>query len=202
MSVVILDPPWSWKSYSQATGMKKAPKYRTMSIAEIAALGPTIKAVAGKNALVLMWATAPLLLEAGDVLRQWGVKYSTARVWQKDRIGTGYWVRSDAEFVLMGKYGSPKLPAGAKDRTIFKGSRLEKKHSSKPDDLHTWVERSWPGARKVELFARRARKGWDCYGDELGWLITPQGLMRQGSAPNGAMPQELEKENGETRIAA
>jgi hypothetical protein len=43
-------------------------------------------------------------------------------------------------------------------------------HSRKPDDVHERIERMYPQASKIELFARRARKGWDCWGNETPGL--------------------------------
>ena len=40
-------------------------------------------------------------------------------------------------------------------------------HSAKPDEFYRLAERLYGGPR-VELFARRRRDGWDCYGNELG----------------------------------
>jgi hypothetical protein len=39
-------------------------------------------------------------------------------------------------------------------------------HSRKPDDLHTMLERMYPGGPFLELFARRAVPGWTCVGME------------------------------------
>lgn len=48
---------------------------------------------------------------------------------------------------------------------IFDAPRTE--HSSKPDRFYELVEKLYPQGPYVELFARRRREGWHCYGDEL-----------------------------------
>lgn len=40
-------------------------------------------------------------------------------------------------------------------------------HSAKPDAVQERIEALYPTARKVELFARRRRPGWDAWGDEV-----------------------------------
>lgn len=175
-TVAIIDAPWRFDTRS-AKGKKKSPKYRTMTISELRAIGRTIRDVLGTDAVVLAWVTAPQLANAFALFADWGLEYASWRAWQKDRLGTGYWVQSDAEILLIFKRGKPKPPPrGRQGRTLFKGKRLESRHSSKPVVIHEWVESCYPNARKVELFARRERVGWETYGDEVGTLITPEGI--------------------------
>ena len=41
------------------------------------------------------------------------------------------------------------------------------KHSKKPLCAYEMIERLYPNARKIELFARNEREGWDCWGNEV-----------------------------------
>jgi N6-adenosine-specific RNA methylase IME4 len=51
-----------------------------------------------------------------------------------------------------------------------------KVHSAKPDGFYDLVERSIPGPY-LELFARRARFGWDYWGDQsLGTAEMPEAV--------------------------
>jgi N6-adenosine-specific RNA methylase IME4 len=47
----------------------------------------------------------------------------------------------------------------------FNWKRMGKAHSRKPDAFIDMVEQASPGPY-VEMFARRARFGWDYWGDE------------------------------------
>jgi len=40
------------------------------------------------------------------------------------------------------------------------------RHSQKPAVLYELIERMYPQASKLELFARTARPGWDAWGKE------------------------------------
>ena len=69
--VLYADPPWRFAPYSQTTGMDRAADnhYPTMSTAEIAAMSVP----AAKDAVLFLWATVPMLPEALDVMKQWGL---------------------------------------------------------------------------------------------------------------------------------
>ncbi len=41
------------------------------------------------------------------------------------------------------------------------------KHSTKPEHLQNSLEIMFPGAKKIELFARRIKPGWTCLGNEV-----------------------------------
>lgn len=188
-TVCIIDAPWSFKTRSEK-GAKKSPKYKTMSNADLSALGPMVRDLLGKDALVLAWVTAPQLANAFALFADWGLEYASWKAWKKDRLGTGYWVQSDAEILLIFKRGRPKPPPrGRQGRTIFGGAPVEKRHSSKPVCVHEWVESFYPQSRKIELFARLARTGWETYGDELGSLITPAGIITTSGAQAECQPK-------------
>jgi N6-adenosine-specific RNA methylase IME4 len=43
-----------------------------------------------------------------------------------------------------------------------------REHSRKPDEVYDLIEKMYPEATKLELFARTARDGWDQWGNEVG----------------------------------
>ena len=58
-------------------------------------------------------------------------------------------------------------------------------HSEKPDQFYAEVERLFGNVRRVDVFARRARDGWDALGDEIDGRDI-QDAIRQVSS--GAVP--------------
>lgn len=40
-------------------------------------------------------------------------------------------------------------------------------HARKPEELQDWIEEAFTGQNRLELFARRNRPGWTCYGNEV-----------------------------------
>jgi N6-adenosine-specific RNA methylase IME4 len=168
--VVLADPPWKFRTRS-AKGRGRCPDgavgrfhYDTMDIDAIEAL--PVGAIAAKSAVLFLWATAPMMPQALGVLAAWGFTYRSQLVWVKDRIGTGYWARNRHELVLIGARGQFPTPASAvKPGSVIEGQQRE--HSRKPDRLFEIVERAWPDAQRIELFARgAARPGWTAWGAE------------------------------------
>lgn len=165
--VIAADPPWS---YREAWGNGAAAHhYATMTVAEICAL--PVADLALPDCALFLWATAPLLDVAVDVVKAWGFGYKTvAFTWAKvnrdgtPHLGLGFYTRGNAEFVLLGTRGSMSRHRLAEDvSSLVIASRQE--HSRKPAEVYRRIEQLYPGPR-VELFARGRRRGWDVWGAE------------------------------------
>jgi len=162
--LIMIDPPWRFVNWSEK-GEEKGPEsqYRTMTDEEILRL--PVADLATENCLLWCWATWPKLPLALECLRSWGFDYKTGGAWDKSRWGTGYIWRSVCEPILIATRGEPKV-RGAGIPNLIDESRRE--HSRKPDAAYTMAEQMFPGARKVSLFERPVRPGWDGWGDEYG----------------------------------
>jgi N6-adenosine-specific RNA methylase IME4 len=179
-SVVYADPPWSFKTWGKA-GQDRAPDqhYATMPTEAIASLG--VKDVAARDALLFLWVYQPMLVDALDVMGAWGFRYVTlGYVWVKvsgrqpplfvdaDMVpkGLGYYTRAGVEQALIGKRGKGvSLESKSEAQVVFAPRR---EHSRKPDEIARSIVRLAPAARRLELFARTRREGWDCLGNEIG----------------------------------
>jgi N6-adenosine-specific RNA methylase IME4 len=194
--VCVIDAPWEFKTWT-SKGRAKCPKYDTMPLADIAALGPAINDMIGSCAVIHVWVTDGLLPDALAMCATWGWEYVTWRAWKKRKLGLGYWKRSDAEILLTFKVGKPRAPKrGTQARTLFEGSPEQNRHSSKPTTLHEEIERQYPNSRKIELFARRQRLGWECVGSDLGTLITAKGVIALTSeTPQDVIVGHMAKRN-------
>lgn len=162
--IIVADPPWKFASNSAARPGRNAMRhYPCMSGAEICTL--PVKEWVPKDALLLMWTTAPMLERSLAIPRAWGFKYKSQLVWVKDRIGTGFWARNRHEIVLICRRGKFECgrPAPFADSVMTGG---QKEHSRKPETLQAIVDGRWPNARKLEMFARRQRPGWDTWGND------------------------------------
>ena len=80
-----------------------------------------LKPPAAENAVLFLWATAPMLPDALRLMNAWGFKYRSHLVWRKDRMGTGYWFRFSHELLLVGVRGD--VPAPAPGRAAELGDR-------------------------------------------------------------------------------
>lgn len=99
-----------------------------------------------------------MIEDALGVMNAWGfTRVGTMIVWVKTSangtymIGTGHYVRSNAEYVLVGRRGS-----GLKPNCIIPGivETTQMRHSAKPEEVRQWLAAAYPKARKLELFAR------------------------------------------------
>lgn len=166
--VIYADPPWQYDH--QATPKIRAIEnhYETQSLDWICNFdmnGRRIAELATADAVLFMWVTNPKLKDGFAVLEAWGFEYVTNLVWVKDRIGQGYYGRSQHELLLIGKRGTipVALPSDRPASVIF-APRGE--HSAKPHELYEVIERMYPEYRKLELFSRVNRSGWDGWGND------------------------------------
>ena len=168
-AVAVIDPPWTWSARS-AKGEGRSPRYPRMTIAEIACL--PVGDLLAPDAVVLLWVTDPLLSRALEVVRAWGLTYKTVGFyWTKhkpsgaEHLGGGYYTRANPEqcWVLTRGKGVSRA-----DRAVMRLLAAPvRAHSEKPDQFYAEVERLFGNVRRVDVFARRKRDGWDALGDEI-----------------------------------
>ena len=159
--VIYADPPWRY-SFSKSLSRKIENHYETMSINDICSLPvPT-----DKNCVLYLWATAPKLREALAVIDAWGFEYKSHAVWDKERIGMGYWFRGQHELLMVatkGKISPPDIPLRVPSVIREKRGR----HSKKPDKVRNLISGWFPQCNKLEMFARKSSPGWDVWGNEV-----------------------------------
>ena len=89
-------------------------------------------------------------------------------------VGMGHYTRSATEFVLLFSRGKP---FGWADRCIPQVLySVRGEHSRKPDRVRQYLERAYPEAHRLEMFARERAHGWDAWGaetDKFGWIERP-----------------------------
>ena len=182
----MIDPPWPTQMRSaKGEGKSHARYYGSMPFKDIYAL--PVGQLLSPNSFVFLWCTWPLFLHGGDparhyadadasyspqgrCLKEWGLRYVSGGAWFKKTVhgrpafGPGYRVRSTCEPFILGINGSPKNSKSA--RNLIEG--LARQQSRKPEEAYTWAETYMPGARRLELFSRDSRPGWDTWGFEAG----------------------------------
>jgi N6-adenosine-specific RNA methylase IME4 len=121
---------------------------------------------ADDNCVLFLWVTAPFLADAMHVLKAWGFTYKTGAVWDKERLGMGYWFRIQHEHLLIAVRGDVKTPYPEnRVSSVIRAPRGE--HSKKPECVYDMIEKMFPGERYLELFARTTRDGWSSWGNEV-----------------------------------
>ena len=174
-NVVIADPPWD--HYGSPDKWAAAGKFYGLMTDQALAAIPMSKILARK-AVVFMWCTSSSLARAIDLLATWELHYrGVAFVWcktsQSGRPIGAQGVRPSitkplTEFVIAGSTqmrGRPlPLASEAIRQTVF---APRGRHSEKPEEVQIAIEEMYPDMPKAELFARRWRLGWTCWGNEL-----------------------------------
>ena len=125
-----------------------------------------LKVPATENSVLFLWATAPKLREALEVLTHWGFNYRTHAIWDKEKIGMGYWFRGQHELLLIGVKGnfSPPEPE-VRNSSVIRDKRAN--HSQKPICIYEIIEKMFPSHKYIELFARNERPGWASWGNQI-----------------------------------
>jgi len=171
--IILADPPWRFADRLPGKKRGAAKNYRVMSTADLCALRlPPI----APDALLFLWRVAAMQQDAIDVMRSWGFELKSEFVWVKTgpdrepprRLGMGRYVRHEHEVCLIGVRGRGlSLIADHSVRSVVCAPRLA--HSDKPSATYELIERLTGNVGpRVELFARRHRPGWECFGNELG----------------------------------
>lgn len=158
--VILADPPWP----SADPDAPSAPEqhYPTMPITEICDL----QVPAADDAALYLWAVNGQLPQALRVAEAWGFTYKGNFAWPKQNGGRGAWILDAHELLLFAIRGTWK-PAEPRNRPL---SVLDEpggqRHSQKPEIAYQQIERMYPHAARVELFARTTRPGWTAWGNQ------------------------------------
>jgi N6-adenosine-specific RNA methylase IME4 len=168
--VILADPPWEYDDKALAGKRGAGCKYDLMSDEQLEGL--PVGQLAAPDCALLVWATMPKLRNALALIHRWGFEYRTvAFTWVKLNAsgigyftGMGHWTRANAELCLLGIRGAPaRCDAGVSQ---IVAARI-RQHSRKPDEVYTKIERLFGDVRRIELFARHRREGWDGSGNEI-----------------------------------
>ena len=186
---IVADPPWHLQRLespgAEAFGTNPHPlrsvhlPYGTMTTEEIAAL--PVGEMAEDDAHLYIWTVNRYVEATYGIARAWGFKPATLLTWAKAPMGLGPGgaYSQTTEHVLFARRGKDVRTSRA-DSTWWGWKRGP--HSAKPDAVLDLVEQVSPGPY-LELFARRARFGWDYWGDQsLGTAEMPANVRNSGAA--------------------
>lgn len=159
-NLVLADPPWRY-DFAETDSRQIENQYPSATVDEIIAHRPETE----PDCVLFMWATVAKLKEALEVMDGWGFEYKTHAVWDKEKIGMGYWFRGQHELLLVGTKGkvSPPEPE-SRVSSVFREARGG--HSVKPECVYEWIERAFSNHNKLEMYCRAPREGWAVFGNE------------------------------------
>lgn len=167
--VVYADPPWKYGNdgiigetdHYGHTGRH----YPSMTISELCEMGPKVKEMTERNAVLFLWVTSPLLEECFPVIRAWGFKYKTSFVWDKIKHNYGHYNSVRHELLLICTRGSC-TPDNVQLFDSVQNIERSDTHSEKPEEFRAIIDTIYTHGKRIELFARKEIEGWDYWGNE------------------------------------
>ena len=177
---IIADPPWKYEGRGPASSKEHRPnsygaapsseeRYGAMTMDELKQL--PIKNMAEDKAHLYLWVTNAFIERGWQLCKDWGFEPKTVVTWGKIRradgkpsMKTGYYFRGATEHFIFATKGNLRLKDKAVEPTLFLSERLP--HSVKPEWFYELVNRC-SFDNKIELFARKEREGYDCFGNQV-----------------------------------
>ena len=163
--IIYADPPWPIKNISKRVRPKQLDMpYKRMNTTDIKLL-PVWKIIDPGGCHLFLWTTHKYLPEAFKIMDFWGFNYHCCLTWNKTYGFTPFSFMWSTEFCLYGQLPKKWLrPKRIGIKTLI--TEKPTKHSSKPQAMYELIE-EYANGDKIELFARKRREGWDCWGNEV-----------------------------------
>lgn len=172
--VLYADPPWQYgnngvksEADNYGTVERHYPTLPTIQICDLERDGRRVRDLALSDSVLWLWATAPMLPDALQVVSAWGFTYKTHFVWDKQRHNFGHYSSVQHELLLLGTRGSCLPDTDQKVASVVRAERAE--HSAKPERFRELIDLLYPHGPRLELFRRgEAPPGWHVWGNEAG----------------------------------
>lgn len=171
--IIYSDPPWQ----QNKGGIRKVrPKqnrdldYPTMDINDIKDIHEEIFKSTNRKHNIFMWTIDKYLHETEAMMNELGYTLHARFIWDKENgVAPAFTVRFSHEYLLwFYKKGDLLMPCEetkGKYTTVMRERAT--KHSKKPECAYRMIEDMFPNTKKLELFARNKRDGWDSWGNEV-----------------------------------
>ena len=171
--IIYTDPPWpqTKSNFRKARpNQKKALDYQTLSLDEIKSIHEDFFKRADEKHNVFMWTIDKFLHETEQMMKELGYELHARIIWDKENgIAPAFTVRFCHEYLLWfykkGQMLKPVESQRGKWTTVLREQATT--HSTKPEIAYQMIESMFPEAKKLEMFARKYRDGWDSWGDQL-----------------------------------
>lgn len=161
--VIVIDPPWDMQKIERDVRPNQvAFDYPTMTEEELMEFD--IPSISANNCHLFCWTTHKFLPSALRLIEAWGFRYVMTMVWHKpggfQPIGLPQY---NCEFAIYARKGSPSFVDTKAFFACFEAPRRE--HSRKPDEFYDVIRRV-TGGRRIDVFSRENRDGFEQFGNE------------------------------------
>lgn len=171
--IVYTDPPWQQKKGGKRGCRPKQGReldYQTCTLEEIKEIHRVAISLCNEKHNIFMWTIDKYLHEAEEMMKELGYELHARFVWDKTNgVAPAFTVRFSHEYLLWFYRRSqilmPCESMRGKFTTVLRESSTI--HSKKPECAYKMLEEMFPEAKKLEMFARKKREGWDCWGNEV-----------------------------------
>lgn len=172
--LILADPPWK-----QSKGGKKSVRpessgkeldYPVCSLEEIKEhLSQATSLCKSDDSILFLWTIDKYLFDAQRIAEELGYKLHARMIWNKvTGIPAAFTVRYGHEYLLY-MYKGKLIPVAPEERgkihTVF--TEQVSRHSQKPEVSYEIINRLYPNLKKLEMYARQERDGFDCWGNEV-----------------------------------
>ena len=169
--LIYADPPWD-----QSKGGKKDSRpnssggeldYSTMSLQDIQGVIFKFSQKSNEDCVLFLWTIDKFLFQAQGIAENLGFKLHARMIWDKvTGIPAAFTIRYGHEYLLY-MYRGKLLPVANPGHIHSVFIEQVTEHSKKPDIAYQIIEALYPNVKRIELFARSKRFGWDAWGDEV-----------------------------------
>ena len=172
-SLLYIDPPWR-----QSKGGKKSVRpnssgkeldYSVLNLEQIEYIIQKASDLTTDSSIMFLWTIDKYLFEAEEIAKKLDYKLHARMIWNKvTGIPAAFTIRYGHEYLLYlykGKLIKVAKEERGKIHSVF--TEQVTKHSKKPEIAYQIIERLYPDTKKLELFARNKRNGWDSWGNEI-----------------------------------
>lgn len=171
--IIYADPPWKQtkggKKKSRPSTSGTSLDYQTISLDEISMHLQLVDSLSNENKVLFLWTIDKYLFDAQKIAEELGYKLHARMIWNKvTGIPAAFTIRYGHEYLLYmykGKFMPIEKNERGKIHSVF--TEKVKRHSQKPILAYEIIERLYPSAKKIEMYARNQREGWDCWGNEV-----------------------------------
>jgi len=172
-NLLYIDPPWrqskGGKKLVRPNSSGKELDYSVLNLEQIEDIIQKASDLTTDNSVMFLWTIDKYLFEAEEIAKKLDYKLHARMIWNKvTGIPAAFTIRYGHEYLLYlykGKLIKVAKEERGKIHSVF--TEQVTKHSKKPEIAYRIIERLYPDTKKLELFARNKRNGWDSWGNEI-----------------------------------
>jgi len=172
--LILSDPPWNQRRGQGRKDVRPNSSgieldYPTMELSDIQEHLRQATSLCNEDAVLFLWTIDKYLFEAQNIAENCGWKLHARMIWNKiTGIPASFDIRFGHEYLLYMYRGKLRPVANSergKIHSVF--SEPVQRHSQKPEISYEIINRLYPNEKKLEMYSRLERKGWDAFGNEV-----------------------------------